>query len=186
MTDDAITIETLDYRDGDLHLQGLLAMPACGGSDERRPTVLLVPAVFGLTQHARERARHVAALGYVVLVADLHGGGAAFSSLEEAMPRGTALMEDVPVWRARLNAALAALAGKSGVDCDRIAVIGFGLGGTGALDLACSGVTIAAASRHYQLPRRAETARTLRNAPGRREHTGLYRSGGFAGSAFGR
>ena len=74
----AIELSEARYADGVLALCGLVARPT--GASGLRPGVLLVPAVFGLTEHARDRARRVAELGYVVLVADLHGGGAAFAS----------------------------------------------------------------------------------------------------------
>ena len=131
------------YRDGDVDLVGLLAEPKDGAS--ARPGVLLVPAVFGMTDHPRDRARMVAALGYTVFVADLFGGGATFASLGEAMPHAGALSADASTWLRRLNAALAALRAQPRVDATRLAAIGFCFGGTSVLELALSGADLRAA-----------------------------------------
>lgn len=142
MTTGDVSVSELAYRDDDLELLGVLARPADG--DTKRPGVLIAPAVFGMTDHPRDRARMIAELGYVALVADLFGGGASFPSLEEAMPRGRALMADVPTWLRRLEAALAALRAQPGVASERVAAIGFCLGGTGVLELALSGAEVRA------------------------------------------
>lgn len=142
MPDGTITTRTIAYQDGGLALEGLLTIPE--GTVEPRPGVLLLPAAFGINAHPKDQAKRLAALGYVVLIADLFGGGASFGSLDEAMTHVGPLREDVATWRRRLDAALAALCAQPEVATDRIAAIGYCFGGTGALELAYSGAELRA------------------------------------------
>ncbi len=53
---------TLEYRDGAVTLKGYLADDGRPGA---RPGVVLFPEAFGIGDHVIERARRLAALGYV-------------------------------------------------------------------------------------------------------------------------
>jgi dienelactone hydrolase len=71
---------TLEYRDGDVRLKGVLVQP------EKRSAgsaVVLFPDARGVGAHAIECAGRLAALGYLTLVADLYGEGI----LARASPR---------------------------------------------------------------------------------------------------
>jgi dienelactone hydrolase len=63
---------TLEYRDGDVRLKGVLVQP------EKRSAgsaIVLFPDARGVGAHAIECAGRLAALGYLTLVADLYGEG---------------------------------------------------------------------------------------------------------------
>ncbi|OCI90904.1 hypothetical protein A6U85_25340 [Agrobacterium sp. 13-626] len=131
-----------EYKGVSLH--GLIFLPN-GGEADQLPGVLLVPAAFGIAAHARKRAQMIARLGYVVLVADHYGDGATFATIEEAMPAMGSLFADVTAWRGRLSAAFSALQARPEVDAARVAAVGFCVGGTGVLELACAGAPLVAA-----------------------------------------
>src|SRR5690348_1089659 len=61
---------TIDYREGDAELTGLLVWD---GSELRRPGVLVVHGGAGLDDHARSRARQFAELGLLVFACDMYG-----------------------------------------------------------------------------------------------------------------
>lgn len=128
-------------------LRGLVCRPSDSGG--MRPGILLAPAAFGLSKHARDRARMLAALGYVVLVVDHYGGGATFDTLAEAMEPMGGLVADVPAWVARLNSGLDTLRALDGVDPDRIGAVGFCIGGTAVLELACAGADLKAVATFH-------------------------------------
>jgi len=65
--------KTLEYRDGAVTLKGYLADDGRSGA---RPGVVLFPEAFGIGEHVIERAKRLAALGYVALAADPYGDGA--------------------------------------------------------------------------------------------------------------
>ena len=133
--------KTLEYRDGAVTLKGYLADEGRSGT---RPGVVLFPEAFGIGEHVMERARRLAAVGYVALAADPYGDGAQATDLPDAIQMMTAVRSDVSRWRARAQAALDALAGQPGVDRARLAAIGYCFGGSTALELGRSGAPLAA------------------------------------------
>ena len=96
----------LEYRDGAVTLRGYLADDVRPGA---RPGVVLFPEAFGIGDHVIERARRLAALGYVALAADPYGDGVQAQDLPRAVELMTAVRSDVGRWRARAQAALDAL-----------------------------------------------------------------------------
>lgn len=140
---DDMRIEEVAYEYQGARLRGLLYLP--NGGARQRPGVLLLPSAFGVAAHARTRARMIALLGYVVLVADHYGEGAGYTVLEEALTAMGSLFADVQAWRGRLGAAFSLLQARPEVDRARLGAVGFCIGGTGVLELACAGAPLAAA-----------------------------------------
>jgi dienelactone hydrolase len=135
-----MTERDIEYSAEGLTMRGrLFAQDAPG----KRPGVLVFPEVFGLNAHALERAKRLAALGYVVMACDLHGGGRELEP-QAAMEIGRALRADPLRIRARTEPALAALVARADVDRARCAAIGFCFGGTMALELARGGADLRA------------------------------------------
>jgi len=153
--------KTLEYRDGAVTLKGYLADDGQPGA---RPGVVLFPEAFGIGEHVMERARRLAAVGYVALAADPYGDGAQAKDLPGAVEMMTAVRSDVDRWRARARAALDTLTAQSGVDRARVAAIGYCFGGSTALELGRSGAPLAAVvSFHGGLEaHRPEDARNIR------------------------
>jgi dienelactone hydrolase len=149
---------TLDYRDGDVRLQGVLMR------DEKRtagPAIVLFPDARGVGPHAIECAGRLGDLGYPTLVADLYGEGLQARDMAQAGELMRALRGDVDRWRARARAALDALSRQDGVDRTRLAALGYCFGGGTALELARSGAPlVAVVSFHGVLasPRPADAA----------------------------
>jgi dienelactone hydrolase len=99
-----------------------------------RPGILLVHGGAGLDEHARAQARRYAALGYVVLAADMFGAGVA-GDRGRIVRHLIALREDPALLVRRVRAGLTALADCPGTD-GRVAAIGFCFGGLAVLTLA--------------------------------------------------
>jgi len=133
-----MTIKTADvrYTDGALSCNGFLAHEDAGTA--RRPGVLVVHEAFGLGEHAMNRARMVAELGYVAFAADLFGDRRQVGPAELSTVIG-GLMANPGVLRQRAKAALASLAAQPQVDPSRLFAIGFCFGGTTVLELARAG-----------------------------------------------
>ena len=111
----------------------------------KRAGVLVFPDAFGLGEHALERARRLAADGYVALACDLHGEGKVIADMQEMMATLEPFMASPARVRERAGAALAALSARAEVDTGRLAAIGFCLGLTMSFELARSGAAIRAA-----------------------------------------
>lgn len=125
--------------------------------------VLIAHNAPGLGDHERGVADRLAALGYVALAADGHGGGRMLPSAELA-PRMAMLQRDPVELRTVLGGALDALSAQSTVDPYRIAAIGYCFGGYSVLELARGGADLAAVvGFHAGLPvSRPEDAKAIR------------------------
>ena len=133
-------LEDIAYSADGADMVGYLATPTGGGTG---PAVLLAHEGPGLSDHAKVRARRLAALGYMVFALDYHGGGVPLP-MTEARQRLGIWMADPTGIRARATAALEVLTDQAGVDVKRVAAIGYCFGGTTALELARSGAELAA------------------------------------------
>jgi len=131
--------EVLAYPDGDRELRGIVERP-------ERPNgraVLVVHEAPGLGDNARRRTRMMAELGYFALAADLYGGGRTFGGAEAAAQMD-GLRADPQVLRRRVRGGLDALTQASGLPLGSCAAIGYCFGGMAVLELARSGVPLAA------------------------------------------
>jgi dienelactone hydrolase len=131
--------EDIEYSYEGVRLKGFLAR-----GDERaapRPGVLVVHDAGGLGEHIKDKARRLAALGYVAFALDLFGDG---QTVTDGLQRITALGADIPRWRGVTHAGLAVLAARAEVDAARLAAIGYCFGGTTVYELARSGADVRA------------------------------------------
>ena len=132
--------ETLEYKDGDVTLKGYLALDE--QSDHKRPGILVMPEAFGLGAHAKERAFRLASLGYVALAADPYGNGLEVDNLDAAIKQMSAIRETPEKFRHRAKVALDALCAQPQVDTNRLAMIGFCMGGSSSLEMARDGAPL--------------------------------------------
>jgi dienelactone hydrolase len=126
--------ESIDYQDGDTTLRGFLAYDDT--RSDQRPGILVMPGGFGLGGNAKQRAEMLAALGYVAFAGDPYGNGIEIDEIDEVMKRVTVLRENPAAFRQRAQVALDTLAGLPQVDPNKLAAIGYCLGGTFVLELA--------------------------------------------------
>lgn len=150
MTTHAIT-ETLTIgRPQGGRLDAYLAKPA---GDGPFPGVVIIHEIFGLNENIRDIARRFAREGYVALAVDLFSAGSRVACMARIFhgilvrPLSNGVVGD-------LRSALDALRHRSEVQARRLGVIGFCLGGSYALQLACVDEDVRAASVFYgQNPR---------------------------------
>lgn len=126
-----------DYYDGSDVCEAYVALPTSSGP---RGAVLVAHQWSGQSDHERETADRMAALGYVGIAIDVYGkgkrgapGASDHSALMNPWASNRAALKD------RLLAAVAFARGHAAVDPARIAVIGYCFGGLCALDVARSG-----------------------------------------------
>src|SRR3984957_18721678 len=94
----------IDYRDGALTCRGFLAYDET--KEGKRPGVLVVHEAFGLGEHAIERAKMLAGLGYVAFAADMFGDRLQVNELPKAIEIISDLLGNPPKLLARAGAAL--------------------------------------------------------------------------------
>lgn len=124
-------LKPVAYTDGAQKLNGLVIDHA----GTKRPGVLILPAWMGIDDEARTAARNLAGQGYIAFIADIHGEGRIPTDFTSARQAATHYKTDFAAYQHRITLALEQLK-KAGADPDRIAVIGYCFGGTGALEAA--------------------------------------------------
>jgi len=135
--------EFLIYQDGETELEGYLVLPA--DHAHSMPGILIVHQWMGLSDHEKEVADRLAQEGYVAFAVDIYGKGDRPTDRSEAGTYAMKYKGDTDLYRRRLNAAFETLRMRPEVDSNRIGVIGYCFGGTGALELARSGADVQAA-----------------------------------------
>ena len=127
--------ETVNYQATDIELEGYLAYP----DEEKAPLVLIAHTWAGKDNFVHERAEDLAALGYVGFAVDMYGNGKVGSGTEENQSLMAPLLSDRDVLKDRIISALNFGKSLPGVDPNKVAAIGYCLGGLVVLDLARSG-----------------------------------------------
>ena len=118
-----------------------------------RPLLLMCPNWAGVTPRAIEIGHELAAHGYVVFVADMHGLDRRPTGKENPMQFLEPLIASPETTRARVNAALEVMtkeAASRGIGKTSMrAAMGYCFGGSNVLDLARSGADVAAVVSYH-------------------------------------
>lgn len=135
-------VQTRDivYHIGESEFTGYLAYD--DSIKGKRPGVLVVHEWWGHNAYARRRARMLAELGYTAFALDMYGSGKQADHPDTA----TAFMQEVTgnaeVMKARFTAGLKVLREHESVDVERLAAIGYCMGGGISLNMARSGIDL--------------------------------------------
>ena len=135
------TVRDVRYTADGLDLTGTLAIPDGPGTF---PLVLIGHEGPGLDDIQRDRASHIARLGYVGFALDYHGTMSPFADRQVMMDRLGELFADPDRTRALGLAALDAVRNEPTVDATRVAAIGYCFGATLALELGRTGADLKA------------------------------------------
>ena len=136
----AIVSNTVGYLDGDVLLEGFFAFD--DSIVGRRPAVLINHTWAGRDDFVAEKAKKLAALGYLGFAVDMYGKGVLGSCPEENAKLMQPLMDNRQMLQKRMHAALYAVKLLPWVDDDKIAAMGFCFGGLCSLDLARAGADL--------------------------------------------
>jgi carboxymethylenebutenolidase len=139
----AAPAKNISYKSGDDNVQAVLYTPEGKGPF---PAIVVIHEWWGLNDWVKEQASKLSDQGYVALAIDLYRGKVA-TTPDEAHE----LMRGVPEDRAArdLRAAMEFLKSQSNVKKDRIASIGWCMGGGYSLDVALQEPTLRATVINY-------------------------------------
>jgi dienelactone hydrolase len=135
-----VSTREITYDVDGLRMIGHLARPEGSGP---WPSVLFCHDGIGLTEYQRQHADQLADHGYLALAMD-YNGGRVFTDPQEMLNRVMPLLADPERMRTIGRAALDALLAEPGSDPGLLAAIGYGGGGTIALELGRDGVDLRA------------------------------------------
>lgn len=136
----AIQTKTVDYKDGDTTLEGVIVYD--DSVKTKRPGILIVHQWMGLSGYEKKRAEMLAQLGYVAFCADIYGKGVRPTTVPEAGAQAGKFKGDRTLLRSRVNAGLATIKKSELVDTKHVAAIGYCFGGTTVIELARSGAEL--------------------------------------------
>jgi carboxymethylenebutenolidase len=138
-----VRTETVQFKSGDETVSGYLASPGTRG---RHPALVVIHEWWGLNDWVKEQARKFAEQGYVALAVDLYRGKVA-ADPETAHELSRGLPQDRGV--RDLVAAFGYLASRRDVDKNKIASVGWCMGGGYSLQLAVNEPKLAACIVNY-------------------------------------
>lgn len=132
----AIQTRLIEYQHGDAVLEGFMAWDdSVSGA---RPAVAIAHAWAGRTEFECEKAKMLAAMGYVGFALDMFGKGVRGNSVEENQALITPFVQDRALLQARMHLAVEVLRQQPEVDTINVGAMGFCFGGMCVLDLARS------------------------------------------------
>ncbi|MFA5651181.1 MAG: dienelactone hydrolase family protein [Proteiniphilum sp.] len=133
----AQTLKTVSYQDETQKLNGLVTSNA----GQQLPGVLILPAWKGADNEARTAALDLEKEGYIAFIADIYGEGNTPDDNAAAAKLSSSYKNDYKAYQHRIALALDQLK-EQGALTDKIAVIGYCFGGTGALEAARAGFEV--------------------------------------------
>lgn len=142
-----IVTKEIDYKQADTTMKGMLAYD--NSIKEKRPGVLIVHEWWGHNKHARDKAKMLAKEGYVAFAVDMYGDRKNADHPEDAGKFSNAVAGNMPLARARFEAAIDTLKAQSNVDAEKLAAMGYCFGGGVVLQMARLGVDLKGVSSFH-------------------------------------
>lgn len=129
----------VSYTEGGQKLSGFSGVPE--KPSKLKAGILILPAWMGINSHSKEVAEKLSKKGFYTFVADIYGEGKYPADTKQAGEQAGYYKSHPEAYQKRIKAALDELI-KSGADPEKIVVIGYCFGGTGALEAARGGLNV--------------------------------------------
>lgn len=137
--DSCVTISQVSYSCASTTCDGYLAHPPSCTSSSKCPAVMILPDWTGLDAYEKERARMLADLGYVAFAADIYGRDTPQEDLSDWVRAALTHEGTSDLFMTKMNVALSQVRSQEHADTSKVAVLGYGSGGSGVVSLALLG-----------------------------------------------
>lgn len=108
----------------------------------KRPAVLVVHEWWGLNDYAKNRAKQLAAMGYIAMAVDMYGNGKTADNPKDAGALASLYYQHPELTKSRLDIALSKLKEFKQTDPANVAAIGYCFGGFVVLNAAKQGADL--------------------------------------------
>lgn len=142
-----VITKEIDYKEGDTTMKGMLAYD--DDIKGKRPGVLIVHEWWGHNKHARDKAEMLAKEGYVAFAVDMYGDGKTADHPDDAGKFSSAVAGNMPLAKARFEAAMSTLKAQDNVEDEKLAAMGYCFGGGVVLNMARMGVELKGVSSFH-------------------------------------
>lgn len=132
--------ENVTYISDGVTLKGFIVFDE--SKQGKRPAILVVHEWWGLNDYVKNRARKLAALGYVAMAVDMYGGGKTASDPQQAQEMANLFYKNPQLAKTRLDAALNKVKELKQTDVANVAAIGYCFGGSVVLNSAKLGADL--------------------------------------------
>jgi dienelactone hydrolase len=129
-----IKTETVSYTSDSVKLNSFVAYDS--SSSAKRPVVLIIHEWWGLNDYVKNRAKQLAALGYIAIAVDMYGDGKMGNDPQQATALATPFYQNPALAKSRFDLALAKIKSFSQADTTKVAAIGYCFGGAMVLNVA--------------------------------------------------
>lgn len=126
----------VEYQHGETTLEAFVAWPDSEAYPGSRPIVLVAHMIGGRVEFVCDKARALAAMGYVGVAIDMYGKDRQDGLPQEGRQLMNALKADRPLLQSRMRCGVEMAKALDGVDSAKIAAIGYCFGGLCVQDLA--------------------------------------------------
>lgn len=137
------TKEIIYTTENGVSMNGFMAYPAAAKEGDNIPGVLVVHEWWGHNEHARNRAKALAEMGYAALAVDMYGDGTQASHPEDAQKFAMSVMGNLDSAQARFDKAYQTLIESGFVSDSKVGAIGYCFGGSVVLTMANLGKPLA-------------------------------------------
>ncbi len=132
-------VKKVNYNDGKQALSGVSILPK--KALKQKQGVLILPAWMGVDDHAIDSATRLASMGYYTFVADIYGVDSRPKDYKQAGENAGYYKKNIGDYQRRILLAYNELI-NLGANPDKIAVIGYCFGGTGAIEAARANLNV--------------------------------------------
>ena len=155
-----IKTKSITYQDNGVTLKGMMAWD--DAKSGKHPGILVIHEWWGLNDYAKDRARQLAAAGYVAFALDMYGGDKVTDHPKQAGTWMKQITGNIDLWTRRAQLGLAVLKADPNVASDKTAAIGYCFGGATVMQMAYAGQDVkAVASFHGSLPPASESVTSI-------------------------